>query len=168
MAEKKKVILTNEGFEEKKARLEYLRNYLKVDVAEKLKEARSHGDLSENAEYDAAKNEQAEVNAEIEKLEAMLKNVEIVSEDEISTTSVAIGTKLTVVDVEFNEELHLQIVGSTEVNIFNKENEIDLTNMKISNESPLGSALIGHQEGDVVEVQTESGLIKYEIKSINK
>ncbi len=168
MAEKKKTILTNEGYEEKKARLEYLRNYLKVDVAEKLKEARSHGDLSENAEYDAAKNEQAEVNAEIEKLEAMLKNVEIVSEDEISTSSVAIGTKVTVIDLEIKEELNFQIVGSTEVNIFNKNNEIDILNMKISNESPLGAALIGHKEGDVVEVSTESGMIKYEIKAINK
>ncbi len=168
MADKKKTILTNEGYEEKKARLEHLRNYLKVDVAQKLKEARSHGDLSENAEYDAAKNEQAEVNAEIEKLEAMLKNVEIVSEDAISTTSVAIGTKLTVVDVELKEELNFQIVGSNEVNIFNKDNEIDLHNMKISNESPLGAALIGHQKGDVVEVQTENAVIKYEIKAINK
>ena len=168
MAEKKKIILTSEGHEEKLKRLDYLRNYLKVDVAEKLKEARSHGDLSENAEYDAAKNEQAEVAAEIEKLETMLKNVEIVSKDAISTSNVAIGTKVTVLDCELDEELNVEVVGASEVNIFNKDNEIDFSNMKISSESPLGAALIGHQEGDTVEVSAESGVIKYKIIAISK
>lgn len=168
MAEEKKTILTLEGLKEKEDRLVYLKKYLSEDVAEKLKEARSHGDLSENAEYDAAKNEQAEVAAEIEKLELMLKNVEIVSEDAISTKSVAIGTKVTVYDCELEDSFQVQIVGSTEVNIFNKEKKIDTKSMKISNESPLGKALIGHEVGETVEVVCEDGVINYKIEEISK
>lgn len=168
MAEEKKTILTLEGLKEKEDRLVYLKKYLSEDVAEKLKEARSHGDLSENAEYDAAKNEQAEVAAEIEKLELMLKNVEVVSADAISTKSVTIGAKVSVYDCELDDTFQVQIVGSTEVNIFNKDKEIDTSNMKISNESPLGKALIGHEVGETVEITCEDGIIKYQIKEISK
>lgn len=168
MADEKKTILTLEGLKEKEDRLVYLKKYLSEDIAEKLKEARSHGDLSENAEYDAAKNEQAEVAAEIEKLELMLKNVEIVSEDAISTKSVAIGAKVTVFDCELEDDFQVQIVGATEVNIFNKEKKIDTKSMKISNESPLGKALIGHEVGETVEVVCEDGVIRYRIEEISK
>lgn len=168
MAEEKKTILTLEGLKEKEDRLVYLKKYLSEDVAEKLKEARSHGDLSENAEYDAAKNEQAEVAAEIEKLELMLKNVEIVSEDAISTKSVAIGAKVTVFDCDLEDSFQVQIVGATEVNIFNKDKKIDTKSMKISNESPLGKALIGHEVGETVEVACEDGIINYRIEEISK
>lgn len=155
----KKNILTSAGLKEKEERLDYLKNVKLLEVAEKIKEARGFGDLSENAEYDAAKKEQAEVAEEIAKIEAMLKNVEIVDEDDISTTKVSVGSKVKVLDCETNEELNVQIVGSQEV---------DPITMKISNESPLGSALLGHEENDEVNVEAPGGVFKYKILEISR
>lgn len=155
----KKNILTSAGLKEKEERLDYLKNVKLLEVAEKIKEARGFGDLSENAEYDAAKKEQAEVAEEIAKIEAMLKNVEIVDEDDISTTKVTVGSKVTVLDCEANEELNLQIVGS---------NEVDPVSMKISNESPLGSALLGHEENEEISVEAPGGTFKYKILQISR
>ena len=155
----KKNILTSAGLKEKEERLDYLKNVKLLEVAEKIKEARGFGDLSENAEYDAAKKEQAEVAEEIAKIEAMLKNVEIVDEDDISTTKVTVGSKVTVKDCETKEKIELQIVGS---------NEVDPVTMKISNESPLGSALLGHEEKDEVKVEAPGGVFKYKILKISR
>ena len=155
----KKNILTSAGLKEKEERLDYLKNVILLEVAEKIKEARGFGDLSENAEYDAAKKEQAEVAEEIAKIEAMLKNVEIVDEDDISTTKVTVGSKVTVKDCETKEKIELQIVGS---------NEVDPITMKISNESPLGSALLGHEEKDEVKVEAPGGVFKYKILKISR
>ena len=155
----KKNILTSAGLKEKEERLDYLKNVKLLEVAEKIKEARGFGDLSENAEYDAAKKEQAEVSEEIAKIEAMLKNVEIVDEDDISTTKVTVGSKVTVKDCETKEKIELQIVGS---------NEVDPVTMKISNESPLGSALLGHEEKEEVKVEAPGGIFKYKILKISR
>jgi len=155
----KKNILTSAGLKEKEERLDYLKNVKLLEVAEKIKEARGFGDLSENAEYDAAKKEQAEVAEEIAKIEAMLKNVEIVDEDDISTTKVTVGSKVTVKDCETKEKIELQIVGS---------NEVDPVTMKISNESPLGSALLDHEEKDEVKVEAPGGVFKYKILKISR
>lgn len=155
----KKNILTSAGLKEKEERLDYLKNTKLLEIAEKIKEARGFGDLSENAEYDAAKKEQAEVAEEIAKIEAMLKNVQIVDEDDISTTKVTVGSKVTVLDCETNEELKIQIVGS---------NEVDPVSMKISNESPLGSSLIDHEEGEEIDVEAPAGIFKYKILEITR
>lgn len=155
----KKNILTSKGLQEKEERLEYLKNVKLLEVAEKIKEARGFGDLSENAEYDAAKKEQAEVAEEIAKIEAMLKNVEIVDEDEISTSKISIGSKVKVLDYDTSEELDIQIVGS---------NEVDPVSMKISNESPLGAALIGNEEGQEISVEAPGGVFKYKILKISR
>ena len=155
----KKNNLTSKGLQEKEERLEYLKNVKLLEVAEKIKEARGFGDLSENAEYDAAKKEQAEVAEEIAKIEAMLKNVEIVDEDEISTSKISIGSKVKVLDYDTSEELDIQIVGS---------NEVDPVSMKISNESPLGAALIGNEEGQEISVEAPGGVFKYKILKISR
>lgn len=155
----KKNILTSAGLKEKEERLDYLKNVKLLEVAEKIKEARGFGDLSENAEYDAAKKEQAEVAEEIAKIEAMLKNVEIVDEDDISTTTVTVGSRVKVLDCEANEELNVQIVGS---------NEVDPVAMKISNESPLGSSLLGHEENEEISVEAPGGVFKYKILEITR
>lgn len=155
----KKNILTSAGLKEKEERLDYLKNVKLLEVAEKIKEARGFGDLSENAEYDAAKKEQAEVAEEIAKIEAMLKNVEIVDEDDISTTTVTVGSKVKVLDCEANEELNIQIVGS---------NEVDPVAMKISNESPLGSSLLGHEENEEISVEAPGGVFNYKILEITR
>ena len=155
----KKNILTSKGLQEKEERLEYLKNVKLLEVAEKIKEARGFGDLSENAEYDAAKKEQAEVAEEIAKIEAMLKNVEIVDVDEISTSKISIGSKVKVLDYDTSEELDIQIVGS---------NEVDPVSMKISNESPLGAALIGNEEGQEISVEAPGGVFKYKILKISR
>lgn len=157
--ETKKNILTSAGLKEKEERLDYLKNVKLLEVAEKIKEARGFGDLSENAEYDAAKKEQAEVAEEIAKIEAMLKNVEIVDEDDISTTKVTVGSIVKVLDCETKEELNLQIVGS---------NEVNPVEMKISNESPLGSSLLGHKKGTTVSVEAPGGVFKYKILDITR
>ena len=131
----------------------------RTDIAQRLKEAREQGDLSENAEYDAAKDEQRDIELRIEELEKLLKNAEVVVEDEVNLDKINIGCVVKVYDKEFEEEMEFQIVGSTEAN--------SLQN-KISNESPVGHALIGKRVGDVVEVETQAGVIEYEVLDIKR
>ena len=157
--ENKQIMLTDEGLNKLEQELEMLKTHKRQEVAEKIKVARGFGDLSENAEYDAAKEEQAQIEARIVQLENMLKNAKIIDQDEIDLTKVSIGTKVTVFDVEFEEELEYRIGGSTEA-------DPDLN--KISDESPVGRALIGRNIGDTVDVETPGGTIQMKILSINK
>ena len=138
---------------EKKARVKA------QEVAQKIKEAREQGDLSENAEYDAAKDEQRDIEARIEELEKILKNAEVVVEDEVDLDKINIGCIVKILDVEYSEELDYKIVGSTEANSLKG---------KISNESPVGKALIGHKVGDTVEVETPAGVFAYKILEIQR
>ena len=134
----KKVVLTYDGLKNMEAELENLKTVRRKDVAEKIKEARGQGDLSENAEYDAAKEEQAEIEARIVQLEKMLRNAEVIDEEEGAKDTISLGTTVTVLDVEFDEEMEYTIVGSAEA---------DPMNGRISNESPVGMALLGHKKG---------------------
>ena len=144
----KKHILTYTGLKQYEDELQDLKVNKRQEIAQKIKEAREQGDLSENAEYDAAKDEQRDIEARIEQLEKLLKNAEVVVEEEIDLEKINIGCRVKVLDMEFDEEMEFKIVGSTEAN--------SLQN-KISNESPVGHAIIGHGEGDSVEVVTPSG-----------
>lgn len=158
MAEKKN-ILTYAGLKQYEDELQNLKVFKRKEVAQKIKEAREQGDLSENAEYDAAKDEQREIEARIEELEKLLKNAEVVVEEEIDLDKINIGCKVKVFDFEFDEEMEFFIVGSTEAN--------SLQN-KISNESPVGQVLIGKKAGDVVDVETQMGTIQYKILEIQR
>jgi transcription elongation factor GreA len=129
------------------------------EVAQKIKEAREQGDLSENAEYDAAKDEQRDIEARIEELEKILKNAEVVVEDEIDLDKISIGCRVKVYDVEYDEEMEFSIVGSTEANSLKH---------KISNESPVGRALLGRKKGESVIVETQAGSIEYKILEIQR
>ena len=135
MAEKK-VILTYEGLKKMEEELESLKTVRRKEVAEKIKEARGQGDLSENAEYDAAKEEQAEIESRIVLLEKMLRNAEVIDDDEVNNDIVSVGSIVKLYDFEFEEEVEYSIVGSAEA---------DPMNGKISNESPVGLGLIGHE-----------------------
>ena len=139
--------------------LQNLKVVKRKEVAQKIKEAREQGDLSENAEYDAAKDEQRDIELRIEELEKLLKNAEVVVEDEIDLDKINIGCKVKVYDVEEDEEMEFKIVGSTEAN--------SLQN-KISNESPVGQALMGKKAGDVVDVETQAGVIQYKVLEIQR
>ncbi|MBQ9886679.1 MAG: transcription elongation factor GreA [Lachnospiraceae bacterium] len=158
MAEKKN-ILTYAGLKKLEDELQDLKVVKRKEIADKIKEAREQGDLSENAEYDAAKDEQRDIELRIEELEKLLKNAEVVVEDEIELDKINVGCVVDVYDVEFDEELEFKIVGSTEAN--------SLQN-KISNESPVGRALIGARVGDTVVVETQAGNIEYKILGINR
>lgn len=155
----KKNILTYEGLRQLEDEPHDLKVNRRKEVAQKIKEARDQGDLSENAEYDAAKDEQRDIEARIEEIEKILKNAEVVIEDEVDLDKINIGCKVRILDMEYDEELEYKIVGSTEANSLKG---------KISNESPLGMALLGHTIGDVVSVETHSGVIKYRILEIQK
>ena len=157
--EAKKNILTYEGLKKYEEELEHLKVVTRKEIAQKIKEARAQGDLSENAEYDAAKDEQRDVEARIEELEKILKNVEVVVEDEVDLDKINIGCKVRIKDLEFDEDLQYKLVGSTEANSLKG---------KISNESPVGRALIGKSVGDIVEVETPAGIIKYEVLEIQR
>ena len=157
MAEKKKI--TYEGLKKLEDELQDLKVNRRKEVAEKIKEARELGDLSENAEYDAAKDEQRDIEARIEEIEKILKNVEVVDEDEVDTSKVSIGCKIILKDLEYDDELEFKIVGSTEANSLKG---------KISDESPVGKAISGKKVGDIVEVETQEGMIKYQIMQIQK
>ena len=133
MAEAKKVVMTYDGLKKMEQELENLKTVRRKEVAEKIKEARGQGDLSENAEYDAAKEEQGEIESRIVQLENLLRNAEVIDEDVLKMDVVNLGSKVTVLDVEFDEEMEYTIVGSTEA---------DPMNGRISNESPLGMALL--------------------------
>lgn len=155
----KKNILTYEGLMKYESELEHLKVVKRQEVAQKIKEAREQGDLSENAEYDAAKDEQRDIEARIEELEKILKNAEVVDEDEVDLNKINIGCMVKILDVEFNEELEYKIVGSTEANSLKG---------KISNESPVGKALMGCKVGDTVEVDTQAGVIAYKVLEIQR
>ncbi len=157
MADTKKNILTYAGLQELEAELEDLKLNKRKEVAQKIKEAREQGDLSENAEYDAAKDEQRDIEARIEEIEKILKNVEVVGEDDVDDTKISVGCHIIIHDFEFDEDLEFSIVGSTQT---------DSLNGKISNESPLGMALIGHEIGDVVEVEMGEAVSKYKVIDI--
>ncbi|SKA85821.1 transcription elongation factor GreA [Clostridium sp. USBA 49] len=157
MADSKKFIMTYEGVKKLEEELEYLKTIKRVEIKEKIKVARGYGDLSENAEYDEAKNEQAFVEGRIAQLENMLKNAQVVDEGDLSTDKVSVGSIVKVKDYEFDEEIELSIVGSAEANPME---------YKISNESPVGKALIGKKVGDIVEIPVPDGVTKYEILEI--
>ena len=157
--EEKEVILTQEGFDKLEKELEYLRTEKRTEIAERIKVALGFGDLSENSEYDEAKNAQAENENKIAELENKIRHAKIIDESEIDTKTVQIGNTVKLYDLEFDEEVEYTIVGSTEVNI--AEN-------KISNESPLGKAIIGAKKGSTIEVKAPDGNIEYKILSIKK
>ncbi|HHW58602.1 MAG TPA: transcription elongation factor GreA [Clostridia bacterium] len=155
----KPVILTYEGLKKLEEELEYLKTVKRAEVAEKIKQARAFGDLSENSEYDEAKNEQAFIEGRIATLEAMLKNAKVIDEEDIKLDQVSIGCTVRVYDESYNEEVEYTIVGSAEV---------DPMNNKISDESPIGKALLGKKIGDVVSVEVPAGIIKLKILEIHK
>ena len=158
MAEKKN-ILTYEGLKKLEDELQDLKVNQRREIAQKIKEAREQGDLSENAEYDAAKDEQRDIEARIEQNEKILKNAEVVLDEEIDLDKISIGCLVGVLDVEYDEEEEYKLVGSSEAS--------SLQN-KISNESPFGQALIGAKVGDIVEVEAPAGVIKYKVLSIHR
>jgi len=153
------VLLTQQGYDKIRDEHEYLVSVRRAEVSEHLKEAKSYGDLSENAEYDAAKNEQAELEERIAKLEAMMRNAKIISEDELTGDHVNLGLGVKVKDKKTKAEYVYTIVGT---------NDADPFNDKISNESPVGKALLGHRIGEVIEIETEMGTLNYEILEIIK
>jgi len=155
----KKTILTYAGLKAMQDELENLKVVKRKEVANKIKEAREQGDLSENAEYDAAKDEQRDIEARIEEIEKILKNVEVIVEEEVDLDKVNIGCSVLLYDEEFEEEVEYQIVGSTEANSLNG---------KISNESPLGAALLGKKVGDDVRVETQAGVMVYKVLKIDR
>ncbi len=154
-----KNILTYAGLKKLEDELQDLKVNQRKMIAQKIKEAREQGDLSENAEYDAAKDEQRDIEARIEQIEKILKNVEVVDEDEVSTDIINVGCRVRVLDMEYDEEMDFSIVGSTEANSLKG---------KISNESPVGAALIGAAVGSVVSVETPAGVMEYTVLSIEK
>ena len=159
MSQSKKFIMTYEGVKKLEEELEYLKTVKRKEITEKIKVALGYGDLSENSEYDEAKNDQAFTEGRIIQLENLLKNAVVVDESEIPKDKVSVGSIVKVMDYEFDEEVEYTIVGSAEA---------DPMNFKISNESPVGSALIGKKVGDVVEVAVPSGVSKFEILEIRR
>ena len=156
----KPIILTPEGYKKLEEELRTLKVEGRTEIAEKIKEARSYGDLSENAEYDAAKDAQAAMEQRITTIENMLKNAQIVSEDDVSTDVITIGSKVKLFDVEFEEEVEYTIVGSTEANP---------DDGRISDESPIGSAILGHKADEVVDVVLPNGeTIQFKVLEINR
>ena len=159
MDTEKEVLLTQEGYDNLEKELEYLTTEKRAEIAERIKIALGFGDLSENSEYDEAKNAQAANETKIAELENKLRYAKIIDESEIDTKTVQVGNNVTVLDMEFDEEVEYSIVGTTEV---------DLSQNKISNESPIAKALIGKKVKDVVEVEAPSGVIKMKILKISK
>ena len=155
--EKESVILTYEGLKKLEDELQELKVVRRKEVAQKIKEAREQGDLKENAEYDAAKEEQGEIETRIEDIEKILKNAEVVVEEDVDLGRISIGCSVKILDCEFDEELEYKIVGSMEANSLKG---------KISNESPVGRALIGRKAGDMVKVETQAGELEYKVLSI--
>lgn len=158
--EAKKNILTYAGLKKLEEELHDLKVVRRKEVAGKIKEAREQGDLSENAEYDAAKDEQRDIEARIEEIEKILKNAEVVVEDEVDDGTISVGCKVKVLDMEYDEEMDFQLVGSTEANSLQG---------KISNESPVGKALIGAKQGQVVDVELADGeVMQYKVLKIER
>lgn len=157
--EVKKNLLTYEGLKALEEELHDLKVVKRKEVAEKIKEAREQGDLSENAEYDAAKDEQRDIEARIEEIEKILKNAEVVVEDEVDVDKINVGCTVTVLDMEYEDEMDFRIVGSSEANSLKG---------KISNESPVGKALMGKKVGDIVAVETQAGMFQYKVLKIER
>ena len=157
--EEKEVILTQEGYDNLDKELNYLKTEKRAEIADRIKVALGFGDLSENSEYDEAKNAQAENEVKIAELENKVRYAKIIDEKDIDTETVQIGNIVKVLDMEFDEKIDYTIVGSTEVN---------LAENKISNESPLGEALLGAKKNNIVEVNAPAGIMKYKILSIKK
>jgi transcription elongation factor GreA len=156
MDDSKSIVLSPEGLAKLQEELDYLRNVKRKEVAERLKEARSHGDLSENSEYDDARNEQAFVEGRIATLENTLRNAKVIEESGASD-EVRLGSTVELLDLEFGDILEYTIVGSVEA---------DPAAHKISNQSPVGQAILGRKKGDIVEVDAPAGVIRYEIKNV--
>jgi len=155
----KEIVVTDEGLKKLTEELEFLKNVKRKEVVEAIRVALSFGDLSENSEYDEAKNEQAKVEAKISELEETLKHVKVISDSEVHTDSVNVGAKVRVLDMEYDEEDEYNLVGSTEA---------DPLNNKISDQSPIGSAILGAKVGDIVSAETPGGIVKLKILSISK
>lgn len=155
----KKTLLTYKGLKDLEKEFEYLKGKKRLEIAEKIKEARSYGDLSENSEYDEAKNEQAAVEARIKKIELILRNAEIINEKTVDTTTVHVGCKVKILDIEYDDEEIYFIVGSTEA---------DPSKQRISDESPVGEAIMNKKIGDIISVAAPSGEIKMKILDITK
>jgi transcription elongation factor GreA len=155
----KQTILTVEGLKKLEEKLDYLKSVKRREVAERIKQAIEFGDISENSEYEDAKNEQAFIEGEIITLEKNLRNAKVIDEGEISTDIVTIGSTVTLKDLKFDDELEYTIVGSTEA---------DPTEFRISNESPVGAAILGKEIGSVIEVNVPAGILKYEIINIKR
>ena len=153
----KQIIVSHEGLKKLQQELEYLKTVKRKEVAQAIQKARAYGDLSENSEYDEAKNEQAKVEAAIAELEEQLKNVRVVAE--INTDSIGIGTKVMVRDMDFEEDIEYTLVGSNEANAL--EN-------KISDQSPIGRAIIGAKVGDILSIAIPAGQMRIQILSISK
>jgi len=153
----KQIILTSDGLKKIEQKLDYLKSVRRREVAERIKQAIEFGDISENSEYEDAKNEQAFIEGEILTLEKMLRNAKLIDEDEISADVVTIGSTVILKDLEIGDELEYTIVGSAEA---------DPSERKISNESPVGEAILGRKVGSVVEVNVPAGTLKYEIIDI--
>lgn len=156
MAEEK-TFMTSVGFQRTKERLEYLKTTRRQEVAQKIAEARSYGDLSENSEYDIARDEQASVEAEIFELENKLKSVEIIDSKKISTSKVGIGCKVSITNIKTNQTLEYKIVGDTDA---------DPLNGLISNVSPIGAGLLNKKVGDIALIKTPAGVVQYKITKI--
>ena len=159
MTNKQEIIMTAEGYDELQKELTELKTVKRANIADKIKTARGFGDLSENSEYDEAKNEQAIMEARIVEIETMLKNVSVIDEHELGTDTVHVGSKIKVKDIAFDEILDYKIVGSSEA---------DPREGRISDESPVGAALIGCKEGQIIKVETPGGICKYELLEIYK
>ena len=157
--EEKEVLLTQEGYDNLEKELEYLKTEKRTEISERIKVALGFGDLSENSEYDEAKNAQASNEIKIAELENKLRYARIIDESEIDTKTVQVGNRVKVLDMEYNEEVEYTIVGSTEV---------DLSQNRISNESPIGAALLGAKKNQVVEAQTPGGVARFKILAIKK
>ena len=154
----KKIVLSKEGYQKYEEELLYLKGERRIEIAEKIKDAREQGDLSENAEYDAAKDEQREIEMRIEQIENILKNAEVVDKSDFKKGTIGVGSHVKVLDVKANEEIEYDIVGATEANSLSG---------KISNESPLGSALLGKKKGDEVEVKLARGSLKVQVLKVS-
>ena len=159
MEENKEILLTQEGYDNLEKEVEFLKNEKRSEIAERIRVALGFGDLSENSEYDEAKNAQAANETKIAELENKLRYAKIIDESEVDTKTVQIGNIVKVHDIEFDEEVEYTIVGSTEV---------DLALNKISNESPIGSALLGAKKNDVVQVEAPAGVMKFKVLAIKK
>ena len=157
--EEKGILVSQEGYEKLEKELDYLKTTKRAEIAEKIKVALGFGDLSENSEYDEAKNAQAENEGKIAELENKIRYAKIIDESEIDTKTVQVGNTVKILDMEYNEELEYTIVGSTEV---------DLAQNKISNESPIGAALLGAKKNQIIEAQVPAGVLKLKVLAIKK